>query len=55
MYALSYDMQVNPRPSEGKPWLKYFSPEAVAVPLPTILSKYRRSLKKLERLVREPS
>lgn len=34
MYALSYDMQVKPRPSEGKPWLKYFSPEAVAAPLP---------------------
>lgn len=34
MYALSYDMQVKQRPSEGKPWLKYFSPEAVAAPLP---------------------
>ena len=34
MYALSYDMQVKPRPSEGKPWLKYFSPEAVAAPPP---------------------
>ena len=34
MYALSYDMQEKPRPSEAKPWLKYFSPEAVAAPLP---------------------
>lgn len=34
MYALSYDMQAKPRPSEAKPWLKYFSPEAVAAPLP---------------------
>lgn|GEM_PF-5864407 len=28
MYALSYDMQAKPRPSEAKPWLKYFSPAA---------------------------
>ena len=34
MYVLSYDMQAKPRPSEAKPWLKYFSPEAVAAPLP---------------------
>lgn len=45
MYALSYDMQAKPRPSEAKPWLKYFSPEAVAAPLPhTAVGKidYRR-------------
>ena len=29
--------------------------ELLEMPLPTVLSKYRRSLKKLERLVREPS
>lgn len=34
MYELSYDMQAKPRPSEEKPWLKYFSPAAVHAPLP---------------------
>ena len=34
MYELSYDLQTKPRPSEEKPWLKYFSPAAVRAPLP---------------------
>ena len=35
--------------------IQHLSTDLLEMPLPTVLSKYRRSLKKLERLVREPS